>query len=303
MTATEFDALKSDIAENGLLQAIVVYDGMILDGGNRYRACVELGLEPQTVEIDFTEHDIVSYVLSCNLHRRHLSPGQMAAIVASAQDWANAQIAGSNQYIPRADAPATLPDQKLSTVADRAAQSGASERTQRMADKVAREDPDLAKRVAQGDVSLPAALKQVEQKTPTIREQKATGEHESAAELAARTDAVAVKPSSRTDAVEDSSKQRPSPGEDATASELNEARGNAADLAVELQLANAELESYRAGELGDGEAKLFEANKRVIKLEGEIRRLEMIRDGLMNDNAELKKQIKRLQRQLERGHA
>ena len=54
---------------------------------------------------------------------------------------------------PKASGPATLPD--LETVADRAAQSGASERTQRMADKVARESPELARKVAHGEITLP----------------------------------------------------------------------------------------------------------------------------------------------------
>ena len=35
------------------------------------------------------------------------------------------------------------------------AQSGASDKTQRMADKVAKTDPELAKKVAHGEISLP----------------------------------------------------------------------------------------------------------------------------------------------------
>jgi len=82
--------------------------------------------------------------------------------VASAQDWAKAQTVGGSGANQHKSKPATLPDSpvKLDTVADRAAQSGASERTQRMADKVAKESPDLAKKVAHGEVSLPAAVKE-----------------------------------------------------------------------------------------------------------------------------------------------
>jgi hypothetical protein len=132
---------------------------MILDGGNRYRACVEAGVNPLFVE--FAGGNLVSFVLSANLHRRHMSAGQQAAIVASAQDWAKAQTAGSNQHRAKASGgPATLPDQ-LATVSQRAAESGASERTQRMADKVAKADPALAVKVAHGEVSLPKAHAQV----------------------------------------------------------------------------------------------------------------------------------------------
>lgn len=150
--------LAEDIKANGLREPITLCGGMILDGGNRYAACLTAGVEPQFVEFDGPS--IAAFVLSENLHRRHLTPGQQAAIVASIQDWSKAQVAGSNQHTTKAG-PATLPDHSLSTVAKRAAQSGASERTQRMADKVARANPDLAKKVAHGDVTLPKAVEQV----------------------------------------------------------------------------------------------------------------------------------------------
>jgi len=163
ITGAEFEALAQDIRINGLREPITLHDGMVLDGGNRYRACLEAGVEPTFR--DFAGDSIVAFVLSANLHRRHLSPGQQAAIVASAQDWASAHVAGSNQHTPKAESgPAILPD--LQTVAGRAAQSGVSERTQRMADKVAKAAPDLARQVAHGAVSLPAAVEQVTGKRP-----------------------------------------------------------------------------------------------------------------------------------------
>jgi ParB-like chromosome segregation protein Spo0J len=158
LVGQEFDALKSDIIVNGQREPIVVHEGLVLDGGNRYRACIEAGVEP--VLKNFTGTSAVSFVLSANLHRRHLSAGQQAAIVASAQDWTRAQRTGGDR---KSDQAATLP---LDSVADRAAQSGASERTQRMADKVARESPDLAKQVAHGDISLPKAIEQLSPKSP-----------------------------------------------------------------------------------------------------------------------------------------
>jgi ParB-like chromosome segregation protein Spo0J len=163
VTGAEFDALVADIKANGLSQPITLHDGMILDGGNRYRACLEAGIEPHFTTFD--GGNIVAFVLSANLHRRHLSAGQQAAIVASAQDWAKAQVAGSNQHKARAESgSAILHD--LSSAAGRAAESGASLRTQKMADKVAKADPELAKQVGHGLVSLPAAVEQLTGKRP-----------------------------------------------------------------------------------------------------------------------------------------
>lgn len=170
LSGAEFNALRDDIKANGLRQPIVLHGGMILDGGNRYRACVEAGVEP--VFTEFSGTSLVSFVLSANLHRRHMSAGQQAAIVASAQDWAKAQTAGSNQYAARSESgPAVLPDQ-LATVQQRATQSGAGERTQRMADQVAKADPELARKVAHGDITLPAAVEQITGKRPGAKPAK-----------------------------------------------------------------------------------------------------------------------------------
>lgn len=164
ITGAEFEALKADILAHGLREPIVVHAGFILDGGNRYRACVEAGVDPTFK--DFAGDNPVSFVLSANLHRRHLSAGQQAAIVASAQDWAKAQPA---HRPTKAGNVAGLSEKEcnvapLSTVADRAAQSGASVRTQKMADAVAKASPDLAKQVAHGEISLPKAVAQIEGK-------------------------------------------------------------------------------------------------------------------------------------------
>lgn len=162
VTGAEFDGLVADIKANGLRQPIVLHGGMILDGGNRYRACVEAGVEP--VFQEFQGDNLVSFVLSANLHRRHLSAGQQAAIVASAQDWAKAQVVGNPAFKQAEQWCNVAP---LQTVSDRAAQSGASVRTQKMADKVAKADPELAKKVAHGEISLPKAVEKVAPKLAT----------------------------------------------------------------------------------------------------------------------------------------
>lgn len=156
MSGGEFASLASDIKANGLRNPITLLDGMILDGGNRYRACLEAGIDP--VFAQFEGGNIVSFVLSANLHRRHMSAGQQAAIVASAQDWAKAQTNGGDRSSPQ--------DCVLITVADRAAQSGAHINTQAMADKVAKASPELAMQVAHGEKSLPQAVEELTGKRP-----------------------------------------------------------------------------------------------------------------------------------------
>lgn len=168
LAGSEFDALRDDIRVNGLRHPIVLHQGMILDGGNRYRACVDAGIEPKFAK--FEGSNLVSFVLSANLHRRHMTAGQQAAIVASAQDWAKAQPqggTGANQHAQKEQRCNVAP--LRDTAASRAAESGASLRTQKMADKVAKSAPDLSRRVAHGEISLPKAHAEVSGKLPKIR--------------------------------------------------------------------------------------------------------------------------------------
>jgi len=77
----DFDALVKDIEDHGLRMPIWLHpDGSILDGRNRYRACIAADVEPQfeTWEGDGSAAD---FVWSLNFTRRHLDGGakQMAA--------------------------------------------------------------------------------------------------------------------------------------------------------------------------------------------------------------------------------
>lgn len=80
MSLTEYDQLKADILENGLLEPIWTYAGTILDGRNRYMACQDLGINP--VYQDYLGDDPQSFVISKNLHRRHLNETQRAVVAS-----------------------------------------------------------------------------------------------------------------------------------------------------------------------------------------------------------------------------
>ena len=81
MEGCELAGLVADIQENGLRVPIVLFGNRILDGRNRYRACMEAGIRP--VFEQYTGDDPLGNVLSANLHRRHLT-GSQRGMVASA---------------------------------------------------------------------------------------------------------------------------------------------------------------------------------------------------------------------------
>jgi ParB-like chromosome segregation protein Spo0J len=90
MEDAEFDELVADIKANGLREEIMLYEGMILDGRNRYRACLAAGWEEATIlDSSHARHfdteidgDPAAYVISANIHRRHLTAEQKRELIA-----------------------------------------------------------------------------------------------------------------------------------------------------------------------------------------------------------------------------
>lgn len=80
MSEKEFSDLKDDIREHGQREPIWLHqDGSIVDGRNRYLACVDLGIEPKFRTWD-GKGSLVGFAVSLNLKRRHLDSSQASAI-------------------------------------------------------------------------------------------------------------------------------------------------------------------------------------------------------------------------------
>lgn len=192
----ELSTLADDIKERGLLEPLWIYDDpdlgvVLLDGRNRFRACSQAEVEPtfRTYEGD----DPIGFVLSLNLHRRHLTTGQRAAVANDALPLYEAAAlrrkaeAGASSAPGRAstsqghdkgsdgDAPAeekecatrhTLSDSARKAIAnaaqsakrraadDAAAAAGTSGRSVARFKRLAEEAPDLAGKVRSGEIEL-----------------------------------------------------------------------------------------------------------------------------------------------------
>jgi ParB-like chromosome segregation protein Spo0J len=80
----DFDQLAEDIGARGIISPIILFEGKILDGRNRYLAAKEAG--HKFTDRDFKQLspglDAEAFVISANLHRRQLSSKQKRQFIA-----------------------------------------------------------------------------------------------------------------------------------------------------------------------------------------------------------------------------
>jgi phage N-6-adenine-methyltransferase len=167
MSDAELAELAVDIRAHGLLEPIVLLDGLVLDGRNRLRACEAAGVEPRFVEWDGSGDPAV-WVLSKNLKRRHLSTSQRAMVAAKLLGYYAAEAKermreGGRSSPPPADAEgvANLPplvSEPRKARDDAARDLSVSPRTvEHAATVIERGIPELAAAVERGAVAVSAA--------------------------------------------------------------------------------------------------------------------------------------------------
>jgi ParB-like chromosome segregation protein Spo0J len=82
MSEEEFEQLKESIRTEGQHYPIIVNEDLeVLDGHHRYRACMELGIEPDFEVKQFDDKLLEKkFVIEANLRRRHLNNFQLVEL-------------------------------------------------------------------------------------------------------------------------------------------------------------------------------------------------------------------------------
>lgn len=168
MTDEELQGLIQDIRDNGQREDATIWNGQLIDGRNRLSACNSLGIELECCELD-GDYDPIKWVLSHNLHRRHLTPSQKAQVAVKLKKMLEPEAkerkrdggkqAGNGR--PKKDA-AKLPQAKREpdSRTQAAAMLGISGKLVDAAEKVeTKGTPELNAAVASGKVSVSRAAK------------------------------------------------------------------------------------------------------------------------------------------------
>ena len=143
MSPKDLAALADDVATRGLRDPTILHDGKILDGRNRYQACIRAGVEQRFEEFD--GDDPLAFVVSSNLHRRHLTDDQRAVIAAKLANMKQGARTDLSPIGGRSQAAAA----DMLNVSKR--------KVERVAKVINDGAPELAAAVEQGEVSVSAA--------------------------------------------------------------------------------------------------------------------------------------------------
>jgi hypothetical protein len=148
----ELQALADDMKAKGQLLHITSYEGKILDGRNRYRACEIAGIEPRIEP--YTGDDPLGLIASLNDHRRHDTDNERALVGARMANLKRGDMGKGGL-----DRPMGRPKDQPAITIERAAElSGSSAKNIQRAKPIVQSGiPELQDMAESGEVSIRAA--------------------------------------------------------------------------------------------------------------------------------------------------
>ena len=77
----EYSQLEKNIMEDGIREPLVIWNGIIIDGNNRFKICAEHGIHFETVEKDLPDRQAaIEWIILNQFGRRNLLPFQRSEL-------------------------------------------------------------------------------------------------------------------------------------------------------------------------------------------------------------------------------
>jgi hypothetical protein len=154
---------------NGLQEEIVIHDGQVLEGRHRYLACLAKQVQPRFRPYAGECGSPLNFVVTKNLHRRHLTESQRALVAArlkplfeeEARQRQSAALKQGKELPVRENSPTRGKHEEKGSSAEKAAEMmKVSDFSVKAADKVKKRGvPQLVSAVADGTVSVSSAAR------------------------------------------------------------------------------------------------------------------------------------------------
>ena len=162
----EYKQLEKNIVADGCRDALVVWNGAIVDGHNRYEICTKHNLPFNTVEHSFSSReDAIIWICNNQQGRRNLAPEQLKYIMGKAYEAMKVKEA-RNQYSPKKISASAQNAQEQKSRQPTAELIGKqynvnqatvrrSARYARAVDKIGADSPEVQKKILSGQVHAP----------------------------------------------------------------------------------------------------------------------------------------------------
>ena len=146
----EFDGIVDSIKQYGLFEPIIMWQGWIVDGRHRHKACLKADVKPtyEYIPDDTPFNVVLDRVVGANLMRRHMTTGQRAMTAAAL---ATMTAGARTDLEPRENST------EVKSNKDAADQLNVSDYSVKTAKAIKRDAPDLAEEVSKGSMTLNAA--------------------------------------------------------------------------------------------------------------------------------------------------
>ena len=175
LTADEYKRLEENIKADGCRDALVIWNGTIIDGHNRYKICQENKIPFKTTEMTFTDrNEAIVWMLQNQLGRRNLNDFQRNEVALKFQDVIAQQMKEKqkegqskfcgNQYKKvesRPTGPNTNQRKELAKIAGTS--EGSIQRTRKILNKGTPEQIERARKGGKGN-NINAIVKEINEK-------------------------------------------------------------------------------------------------------------------------------------------
>lgn len=277
MPVVEFQSLKASIEAIGIQNPITIFNGMVIDGWHRYTAANEVGISCPLVELH-ESIDPREFVLAQNKNRRHITQAQLALAAASVYSWITVGRPNNSALSAEYSVKTThidennfaLPAELIKTTKELAIIAGVGTRSIEQAKTVIeRATPAVQAAVKNGEVGLVKAAK------IALLPQSEQAE-------------ALTRPVPKVEKIEN-------PEDDYTVEDS--LKDQICDLQSELAIAN-----IQGSDDDRDQAKnlILELKNEIRILQASLKVITQSRDAFQDENAELKKQIIRQRREIDK---
>lgn len=178
LTSEEFKQLERNILEEGIRDPLVTWNGILVDGHNRYRIATEYDIDYETVEKEFADMNAVKeWMINNQFGRRNLNNYQRSVLALQLEDVFKAKakenlvLSGEN-YGKGTQISANPIIQKVETRQEIAKVANVSHDTISKVKKIeATASPEIKAKVSTGQISINEAYKEIK-KEEKIDERK-----------------------------------------------------------------------------------------------------------------------------------